>query len=64
MDGTTILSTVLVGGTGQGPLSLIQPGVVTSPVTDAGAPDYIYQSVVDENGTVYFLSDNSDAVFS
>jgi hypothetical protein len=64
MDGTTILSTVLVGGTGQGPLSLIQPGVVTSPVTDAGASDYIYQSVVDENGTVYFLSDNSDAVFS
>jgi hypothetical protein len=64
MDGTTILSTVLVAGTGQGPLSLIQPGVVTSPVTDAGASDYIYQSVVDENGTVYFLSDNSDAVFS
>jgi hypothetical protein len=64
MDGTTILSTVLVGGTGQGPLSLIQPGVVTSPVTDVGASDYIYQSVVDENGTVYFLSDNSDAVFS
>ena len=64
MDGTTTLATVLLGGTGQSPLGLIQPGIVTSPVTDAGASDYIYQSVVDENGTVYFLSDNSSAVFS
>ena len=64
MDGTTTLATVLLGGTGLAPLALIQPGIVTSPVTDAGASDYIYQSVVDENGTVYFLSDNSDAVFS
>jgi hypothetical protein len=64
LDGTTTLATVLLGGTGQSPLALIQPGVVTSPVTDAGDSDYIYQSVVDENGTVYFLSDNSNAVFS
>jgi hypothetical protein len=64
LDGTTTLATVLVGGIGQSPLALIQPGIVTSPVTDAGASDYIYQSVVDENGTVYFLSDNSNAVFS
>jgi hypothetical protein len=63
-DGAATLATVLLGGTGQSPLSLIQPGIVTSPVTDAGASDYIYQSVVDENGTVYFLSDNSNAVFS
>ncbi len=62
MDGTTILATVLVGGTGQAPLSLIQPGVVTSPVSQSTY--YYYQSVVDENGTVYFLSDNSNAVFS
>jgi hypothetical protein len=62
MDGTTILSTVLIGGTGQAPLSLIQPGVVTSPVSQSTY--YYYQSVVDENGTVYFLSDNSNAVFS
>jgi hypothetical protein len=64
MNGTSILATVLLGGTGQAPLALIQPGIVTSPVTDAGASDYIYQSVVDENGTVYFLSDESNAVFS
>ena len=64
LDGTTILSTVFLGGIGQAPLSLVQPGIVTSPVTDAGESDYIYQSVVDENGTVYFLSDDSDAVFS
>ena len=64
MDGTTILATVLLAGTGQAPMALMQPGIVTSPVTDAGDSDYIYQSVVDENGTVYFLSDNSDAVFS
>ncbi len=63
-DGAATLATVLLGGTGQSPQSLIQPGIVTSPVTDAGASDYIYQSVVDENGTVYFLSDNSNAVFS
>ena len=64
MDGTTILATVLVGGIAQAPMALMQPGIVTSPVTDAGGSDYIYQSVVDENGTVYFLSDNSSAVFS
>ena len=64
LDGATTLATVLVGGTGQSPLALIQPGIVTSPITDTPGSDYIYQSVVDENGTVYFLSDNSDAVFS
>src|ERR1700722_920173 len=62
LDGTTTLATVLLGGIGQAPLSLVQPGIVTSPVTAASY--YIYQSVVDENGTVYFLSDNSDAVYS
>lgn len=62
LDGSTTLATVLLGGTGQAPLSLIQPGVVTSPVLNADY--YIYQSVVDENGTVYYLSDNSNAVYS
>ena len=62
LDGATTLATVLLGGTGQAPLSLIQPGVVTSPVLNADY--YIYQSVVDENGTVYYLSDNSNAVYS
>ncbi|HTW56923.1 MAG TPA: choice-of-anchor D domain-containing protein [Terriglobales bacterium] len=62
LDGTTTLATVFLGGIGQAPLSLVQPGIVTSPV--ANADYYIYQSVVDENGTVYFLSDNSNAVYS
>ena len=62
LNGTTTLATVFLGGTGQAPLSLVQPGIVTSPV--ANALYYIYQSVVDENGTVYYLSDNSDAVYS
>jgi hypothetical protein len=62
MDGTTILTTVLLGGTGQAPLALVQPGVVTSPITSA--PYYIYQSTVDENGTVYFVADEGNAVYS
>jgi hypothetical protein len=62
MAGSTILATALLGGTGQGPMALMQPGVVTSPIS--AAPYYIYQSVVDENGTVYFLSDNGNAVYS
>jgi hypothetical protein len=62
MDGSTVLATVLLGGTGQSGMSLIQPGVVTSPLT--AQPFYVYQSVVDENGTVYFLVDNGDAAYS
>jgi hypothetical protein len=65
LDGSTTLATVLVGGIGQGPMALMQPGVVTSPVIlSPGAGQYIYQSVVDENGTVYFLSDDTSVVFS
>jgi hypothetical protein len=62
IDGSTILATVLLGGTGQAPLALMQPGVVTSPVNSAAY--YIYQSVVDENGTVYYVADELNAVFS
>jgi hypothetical protein len=62
MDGSTTLSTVLLGGIGEAPLSLVQPGVVTSPITDAST--YLYNSVVDENGTVYIVSSISDAVYS
>ena len=43
-------------------MALIQPGVLTSPIS--GATTDIYQAVVDENGTVYFLAYNSDAVYS
>jgi hypothetical protein len=62
MDGSTVLATVLLGGTGQSGMALIQPGVVTSPLVNQ--PFYIYQSVVDENGTVYFLVDNGGAMYS
>jgi hypothetical protein len=62
MDGSTVLATVLLGGTGQSGQALIQPGVVTSPLVNQSF--YIYQSVIDENGTVYFLVDNGDAVYS
>jgi hypothetical protein len=61
-DGATTLVTVLVAGTGQSPLALIQPGIVTSPISNASYN--IYQSVVDENGTVYFLADGTNAVYS
>jgi len=62
MDGATLLSTVLLYGVGQSPLGLIQPGIVTQPILDN--PDYLYQSAVDENGTVYVVSENSNAVLS
>jgi len=62
MNGSTVLSTVLLGGTGQSGQALIQPGVVTSPLS--GLSFYVYQSVVDENGTVYFTVDNGTAVYS
>jgi Abnormal spindle-like microcephaly-assoc'd, ASPM-SPD-2-Hydin len=62
-DGATTLATVLLGGIGQSPQALIQPGIVTSPV-DTGSSYYIYQSVVDENGTVYYVADESNAVYS
>lgn len=62
MDGTTVLATVLLGGVGESGMSLIQPGVVTSPLSSE--PFYIYQSAIDENGTVYFLVDNGNAVYS
>jgi hypothetical protein len=62
MDGSTVLATVLLGGTGQSGQALIQPGVVTSPLVNQDF--YIYQSVIDENGTVYFLVDNGNAVYS
>jgi hypothetical protein len=61
-DGATTLATVLLGGIGQSPLSLIQPGIVTSPV--ANAEFYIYQSVVDENGTVYYVAEEANAIYS
>jgi hypothetical protein len=62
MNGTTQLASVLLGGIGQGPLSLVQPGVVTNPVVSN--PNYLYNSTVDENGTAYVLGQNSNTVYS
>ncbi|MGD0732197.1 MAG: choice-of-anchor D domain-containing protein, partial [Terracidiphilus sp.] len=53
----TAVATVMLGGTGQAPFSLVQPGVVTNPVSGFGP--YIYNSTVDENGTIYFLANNT-----
>jgi hypothetical protein len=57
MDGTSIIATVYLGGVGQSPLALVQPGVVTQLVS--GATYQLSESAVDENGTVYVLSPNS-----
>src|SRR5208282_3859696 len=40
MNGTTLLTSVLMGGIGQAPLSLVQPGVVTNPILNTSY--YIY----------------------
>lgn len=60
MDGATRLATVLLYGVGRGPLALVQPGFVTNTVnsTGNGSNSYFYQSVTDENGTVWSISDN------
>jgi hypothetical protein len=69
MNGTTRLATVLLGGVGQAPMSLVQPGsfstsIPSSIFTTAGF-DYIYQSVTDENGIVYVLaSGNAKFLYS
>jgi len=52
------LATVQLGGTGEAPLALIQPGSVVSTLASTPA-DYNYNSTVDENGTVYSLTNNA-----
>ena len=63
MNGSTRLATVLLNGAGQGPMSLLQPGAFTTSVPSSSVNtsgyDYIYQSVADENGTVYLLPSGS-----
>jgi multisubunit Na+/H+ antiporter MnhE subunit len=61
-SGGSTIATVYLGGTGNAPLALIQPGVVTNPVSSF--PDYVYNSTVDENGTVYFLTGSAGTVYS
>ena len=59
MDGTTRLATVLLGGVGQGPMSLLQPGTFSTSIPSSSfntsGYNYIYQSVADENGIAYIL---------
>ncbi len=69
MNGSTRLATVLLTGVGQGPMSLVQPGAFTtsvpSSVLSTSGYNYIYQSVADENGTVYLLpSGNASFIIS
>ena len=63
MNGTTRLASVLLYGIGQAPMAEMQPGVVTSPITSFSV-GYIYDSTVDENGTVYFLATEQNSVYS
>jgi hypothetical protein len=62
MDGTSILATVLLGGTGQGPFALMEPGIVTTLIS--GSSFFSYSSAIDEEGNAYILSDNSSSVYS
>jgi MYXO-CTERM domain-containing protein len=59
-SGSTIIGTMLLYGVGQGALGLIQPGIVTQPIS--GYANYLYQSAVDESGTVYIAGSNSSSV--
>jgi len=53
MNGADTLATVYLGGVGQAPQALVQPGVVTQLVT--GSAVTINKSAVDENGIVYWV---------
>jgi hypothetical protein len=59
MNGTTRLATVLVYGIGESPFALLQPGMFSTSVPEAG---YIYDSVVDENGVLYILETEQNTV--
>jgi hypothetical protein len=59
MDGGTTLATVYLGGVGDGPQAMVQPGVVTQLVSGATYTQGV--SAVDENGTVYVLAPNKPA---
>jgi hypothetical protein len=56
--GGTRLATVQLGGTGEAPLALVQPGNVMTKLASTPAY-YNYNSAVDENGTVYSLTSNT-----
>jgi hypothetical protein len=62
MKGSTRMTTMLLNGIGQAPLALMQPGVITQPI--AAGPTYYYNSIVDENGIDYVISETSSAIYS
>ena len=55
LDGTTVIATVYLGGVGQSPLALIQPGVVTQLIS--ASPTEVSPLAVDEIGTVYLQTE-------
>ena len=59
MNGTTRLATVLVYGIGESPFALLQPGMLSTSTPESG---YLYQSIVDENGVLYILETEQNAV--
>ena len=59
MNGTTRLATVLVYGIGESPFALLQPGTFSTSQPSTG---YVYGSVVDENGVLYILATELNAV--
>jgi hypothetical protein len=62
MDGATRLATVLLYGVGQSPLALVQPASLVN--TYGNNNSYFYQSVTDENGTVWSISSNVNTLTS
>jgi hypothetical protein len=60
-DGTTTLSTVLVYGVGTAPFAAFAPGITTRSPSQAY---YIYNSTVDENDTIYFVTGGDNLVYS
>ncbi|SEF44852.1 Abnormal spindle-like microcephaly-assoc'd, ASPM-SPD-2-Hydin [Bryocella elongata] len=59
VNGTRI-ATTLLDGVGQAPLALMQPGIITTPILNNS--NYLYNSVVDENGTVYIALEGANSI--
>ncbi|MGA3161435.1 MAG: choice-of-anchor D domain-containing protein, partial [Terracidiphilus sp.] len=57
MNGSKRMATILLGGVGQAPLSLVQPGVVTDAVPSTNSWD-LYDVAIDENDVAYVICDN------
>jgi hypothetical protein len=62
MNGTTRLATLLIYGIGEGPFAMVQPGVITNPISNSA--NYIYGSIVDEAGTAYIVEQQANAILA